>query len=150
MAVFRYKMQNILNIKCKLETQAKMAFAAAAAALAAEEEKLLGLRTRRGQYEEEAKRLRCQRLDIDRINQCQRAIEAMKELIRRQQVSVHIAQRNVETARARLNEVMVERKTYEKLKEHALEAFLQEQASAEGKEIDQLVSYAYQGRMAEV
>lgn len=149
MAVFRYKMQNILDIKYKLESQAKIAFAAAAAALAEEEEKLQLLRQRRMDYEEQAKKLRSDRLDIRRINQCQQAVEAMKELIRKQLVSVHLAQRNLEVVRTRLNEVMRDRKTHEKLRENALEEFKQELAGAEIKEIDQLVSYTYQGKAAE-
>ena len=74
---------------------------------------------------------------------------AMKELIRRQQVSVHVAQRNLEMMRSQLNEVMKDRKTHEKLRENALEEFKHELASQEIKEIDQLVSYTYQGRTAE-
>ena len=149
MARFHYKMQNILNIKYKLESQAKIAFAAAAAALAQEEEKLRLLRVRRMEYEEQARALRTELLDIPRINQCQQAVDAMKELIRRQQVSVHVAQRNLEMMRSQLNEVMKDRKTHEKLRENALEEFKHELASQEIKEIDQLVSYTYQGRTAE-
>ena len=44
MAKFTYKMQNILDIKYKLETQAKTAFSIAAANLNKEEEKLEALR----------------------------------------------------------------------------------------------------------
>lgn len=149
MAGFHYKMQNILNIKYKLESQARIAFATAAAALAEEEEKLRLLRVRRMEYEEQARRLRTEFLDIRRINQCQQAIDAMKELIRKQQISVHVAQRNLEVVRSQLNEVMKDRKTHEKLKENALEEFKHELASQEIKEIDQLVSYTYQGRTAE-
>ena len=149
MAGFHYKMQNILNIKYKLESQAKIAFAAAAAALAQEEEKLRLLRVRRMEYEEKARAPRAGLLDIPRINQCQQAVDAMKELIRRQQVSVHVAQRNLEMMRSQLNEVMKDRKTHEKLRENALEEFKHELASQEIKEIDQLVSYTYQGRTAE-
>ena len=47
MAKFTYRMQNILNIKYKLETQAKTAFSIAAAKLDLEEEKLEGLRHRK-------------------------------------------------------------------------------------------------------
>jgi flagellar FliJ protein len=146
MAGFHYKMQSILDIKYKLETQAKTAFAVAAQALAAEEEILQGLKDRQADYEELNRQLCCQKLDIPRINQCHEAIDTMKELIKRQQVSVHLAQRNLESARANLNAVMKERKTHEKLKENALDEFKQEMEMAESKEIDQLVSYSYQAK----
>ena len=41
MAKFNYKMQNILNIKMRLETQAKTEFSQAAAKAAAEEETMI-------------------------------------------------------------------------------------------------------------
>ena len=50
MAKFLYRMQNILNIKYKLETQAKTEFSLAAAALRREEEKLENLRQRKRAY----------------------------------------------------------------------------------------------------
>ena len=143
MAGFRYKMQNILDIKYKLETQAKTAFSVAASALLQEEEKMRLLKERRDAYEAEAKELVSCSLDIPRINQCRGAIEVMQELIRNQAVAVHIAQRNVEAARARLNEVMMERKTHERLKEKEFEEFKRELEQVESKAIDELVSYSY-------
>ena len=56
MAKFIYRMQNILNIKLRLETQAKTEYAENAARLAAEEEKMHHLASRRQQYENEADR----------------------------------------------------------------------------------------------
>ena len=146
MARFRYKMQNILDIKYKLETQAKTAFSVATANLRTEEEKLQELKDRRAFYEEEAQHLVSSRLEIPKINQCRQAIELMKDAIQNQTVSVHIAQRNVEAARARLNEVMIERKTHEKLKEKAFEEFKHELESEENKAIDELVSYSYRDK----
>ena len=54
MAKFIYRMQNILNIKLRLETQAKTEYAENAARLAAEEEKMHHLASRRQQYENES------------------------------------------------------------------------------------------------
>lgn len=146
MARFRYKMQNILDIKYKLETQAKTAFSAAAARVMQEEEKLEQLRQRRAGYEEEARRLVSERLNVLQIQQNQLAIELMKEAIRNQTVALHIAQRNLEMARMKLNEVMTERKTHEKLKEREFEEFKREIESEESKAIDELVSYSFRGK----
>ena len=146
MARFRYKMQNILDIKYKLETQAKTAFSAAAARVMQEEEKLDQLRQRRAGYEEEARRLVSERLNVLQIQQNQLAIELMKEAIRNQTVALHIAQRNLEMARMKLNEVMTERKTHEKLKEREFEEFKREIESEESKAIDELVSYSFRGK----
>ena len=42
-----------------------------------------------------------------------------------------------------MKEVMIDRKTHEKLREHAFEAFKQEVAYEENKAVDELVSYTY-------
>ena len=73
----------------------------------------------------------------------------MKTMQRSQMMNVHVAEKNVEAARLKLNEVMMERKTHEKLKEQAFEVFKQEMQYAENKEIDELVSYTYHGGMTE-
>ena len=57
MARFRYSMQSILNIKLKMETQAKQAFSSAKARLDTEEEKLEALKERKIQYQERATEL---------------------------------------------------------------------------------------------
>ena len=57
MAKFIYRMQSILDIKMKMETQAKQEFAQAKLALDREEETMERLKKRRQEYEEEAKRL---------------------------------------------------------------------------------------------
>lgn len=143
MARFQYKMQNILNVKYKLESQAKTAFSTASARLLQEEEKLNHLKERKEQYEAQAKQLVSTRLDVLEINRCHAAIETMKGAIRSQTVTVHIAQRNLEAARIKLNEVMTERKTHEKLREKEFEEFKREIESEESKAIDELVSYSY-------
>lgn len=146
MARFQYKMQNILDIKYKLETQAKTAFSAAAEVLRQEEAKLKHLKERRQDYEAQAKRLVSSHLNIREINQCHQAIEIMKDRIRNQTVAVHIAERNLEAARIKLNQVMTERKTHEKLKEKEFEEFKRELESQESKAIDELVSYSYRNK----
>ena len=67
MAKFFYKMQNILDIKLKLETQARNEFAIANAQLAEEEEKLDALERRRQQYENRLAELYTDKLDIQYI-----------------------------------------------------------------------------------
>lgn len=146
MARFQYSMQNILNVKYKLESQAKSAFRAAAVRLMEEEERLEGVKKRQEGYEAEARRLVSSQLDVTEINRCRQAIELMKEAARNQLVVVHIAQRNLEGARARLNEVMMECKTHEKLKDREFEEFKHEIDREESKAIDELVSYSYQGK----
>lgn len=143
MAKFQYRMQSILNIKLKMEEQAKMQFAQAQAKLNEEEAKLQALKDRKSVYEAELKRLLLEKLDLLKIEEMQNAVMRMEEFIVLQQREVDKASRALEREREKLTEVMVERKSHEKLKENAFEQFMQELNSAEGKEIDELTSYTY-------
>lgn len=143
MAKFVYRMQNILDIKNKLETQAKTAYAAASQVLRQEEEKLAGFYQDIQDYQERIRGCKEQTLNIQELKWCHEAIEVKKLQVEQQKIVVSKAERNLELARIRLNEVMVERKTHEKLKEKAFEEFKKELEDAEKKEIDELVSYTY-------
>ena len=143
MAKFTYRMQNILDIKVKMENQAKIAYGIANRKLMEEQEKLREIMMRRAGYERQAKKLVGGTLNVQEIRECRHAIDVMKSMQRTQMMNVHAAEKNAEAARVALNQVMVERKTHEKLKEKAFEEFKQELERAEGKEIDELVSYNY-------
>ena len=143
MAKFIYRMQNILDVKYKLETQAKTSFSIAAANLNKEEEKLAELNLRKLSYEEEARKLVKDRLNFQAIKVNRVAIENMKGAIRSQTLAVHIAQRNLESARKHLQEVMIERKTHEKLKEKAFDEFKKVIEKEESKAVDELVSFTH-------
>ena len=143
MAKFQYRMQSILNIKLKMEEQAKMQFAQAQAKVNEEEAKLLQLKNRKSAYETSLKELLLQKLDLLKIDELQNAIMRMEEYIVDQQREVEKAYRALEKERQKLTEVMIERKSHEKLKENAFEQFLQDLNSAEGKEVDELTSYTY-------
>ena len=143
MAKFVYKMQNILNVKEKLETQAKNAFAVARMKLDEEQAKLEALFIQRKEYEEKYRRLASGTLDILELTECRNAIEYTKNQIKRQLVEVHVAGKNLELAQIRLNEVMKERKIQEKLRENAFDEFLKELSAQEKKEIDELVSFRF-------
>ncbi|MGN0318965.1 MAG: flagellar export protein FliJ [Lachnospira sp.] len=146
MAKFIYKMQNVLNIKERMETQAKTEYAEMTARLRTEEETMRNLIKKLKEYEEEAKRLASNKLDIVEIRRCNDAIRVTKEYINQQAVRVRIAQRNVEIAVDKLNVAMQERKIQEKLKENAFEEFKMELNAQESKEIDEIVSFNYNNR----
>ncbi|MCH5332355.1 MAG: flagellar export protein FliJ [Agathobacter sp.] len=140
---FVYRMQNILNIKQKLETQAQMAFALANQAYMAEQEKLQGYLVRRVGYERRLKELMSGAIDVQSVTNARADLNAMKTIVRRQMMEVHKAELVLEDARRALNEVMQERKVQEKLREKAFDEFKHELAVEEMKEIDELVSYTF-------
>lgn len=143
MAKFIYRMQNILDIKRKLEEQEKINYGLANQKLAEENKKLQDLLVRRAGYDKQMKEYMTGNIDLRQIRQMRHALNTMKTLIRNQIMQVHAAERNVEIVRKRLKDVMVERKTQEKLREHAFEKFKQEMNYEENKAVDELVSYAY-------
>lgn len=143
MAVFRYRMQSILDIKLKMETQAKQEFAQAKLILDREEEKLESLFEQKRFYEKQAAKLLSGKLDLLEIAANKDAILKTEEYIVEQSKRVEKAKQMLEKARDKLREVMQERKVQEALKEKAFEAFLMEEKQQESKEIDQLTSYTY-------
>lgn len=143
MAKFQYKLQSVLDIKEKLESQEKIAFGLAAARLLEEQEALQKLMIQKAGYDKQARKLVEGSINVLEINACRKAIETMKTRIRGQMMNVHNAERQLEVVRNRLNAVMIERKTYEKLREKKFEEFKQELAYEEKKEVDELVSYTY-------
>lgn len=147
MAKFKYRMQSILEVKKKLEEQAKNEFAAARAALNEEEEKLEQLKKRKEAYEEEGRALREDTLNIMDIIENKEALLRMDEFIADQQLNVKRAEDRMEEARLALQTAMQESKTQDKLRERAFEQFMKDENARESKEIDELVSYTY-GRKA--
>ncbi len=143
MAKFQYKLQSVLDIKQKLESQEKIAFGLASAKLLEEQEILQKLMIQKAGYDKQAKKLLEGTIDLLAVNACRKAVETMKTRIRGQMMNVHKAEKQLELVRHRLNEVMIERKTYEKLRERKFEEFKAELAYEEKKEVDELVSFTY-------
>ena len=143
MAKFIYKMQSLLNIKEKLEEQAKTAYGLAKAVLNEEEAKLAGLFARKNQYIEEKRAGMSATLNVHELTQLEHAIKSMEYKIAEQVLVVRQAEKNVMLAQAKLENAMKERKIQEKLKEHALEQFKQEMEAAEQQEINELVTYRF-------
>ncbi|MCI8845000.1 MAG: flagellar export protein FliJ [Lachnospiraceae bacterium] len=143
MAKFIYRMQNILNLKLKLEEQQKMEFAAARKRLDEEEDKLHLLFRRKEGYEEEGRRLREDNLNVQDILDNRNALLQMDDYIAFQRIQVSKAEAKLEEERQKLQEAVQERKIQEKLRENAFEVFVREENARESKEVDELVSYTY-------
>lgn len=141
MSVFRFRMQSILDMKAKLEDQAKIEFAQAQQKLTEEQELLDRIIQRKEEYIVQGIRLRNESIDVQEILDNKSAIEYTQNLEKEQRLAVNVAQKAVDAATKRMMDARAQTRTYEKLKEHAFEEFLQEENRAESKEIDQLNSY---------
>ena len=143
MARFIYKMQNILNIKEKLEEQEKQNFALMRVKLTEEEDKLAALKDRRNAVAEEGKKMREDKINILSIKENTALASFLDEQIKGQSIKVMAAEKNLENARVRMQNAIQERKIHEKLKENAFDEFIKEEGMKEAKEIDELTSYVY-------
>ena len=143
MARFVYRMQNILELTEKLEAQEKINFGIAQQAVNDEQDKLKELLAKRTEYDKLHEDLVKGDIDFLKLKQCEQAITIMKVKIRDQMLELQKAQRNLERARKKLDEVMKDRKTHENLRDKAFEEFKKELAAEESKATDELVSYTY-------
>lgn len=143
MTRFRYRMQSVLNIKLKLETQAKQELGLAWQALNNEEAKLMDLRVRKHEYIKSTRESLTGGLSVREIKENQVAIKIIDDFIEAQVLQVRLAKEGVDRATEKLKQCMVERKAQETLRQKAFEEFLKEENRAEMKEIDQLTSYMY-------
>lgn len=149
MAKFIYRMQSILDIKYKLEEQAKQHYMEVRVRLNDAIDELDALNVRKEAYFKTYRKLLSVKLDVLEIETCKNAILIIDEYIAEQQCKIHQIEQELEQALDAMNEAVKERKIHEKLKENQFEVFLQELNREEIKEIDQLVSYQYNNRDAE-
>lgn len=143
MAKFVYKLQNVLEIKNKMERQAKSVYAEANQKLNREQEKLEHMIIEKKRLEDHYRELATGTLAPIELMEARRAIDFQRDRIKTQLVEIRVAEKNLELARARLSEAVKERKTHEKLRENAFEEFLAELSAEEKKEIDEVVSYRF-------
>ncbi|MDY2790255.1 MAG: flagellar export protein FliJ [Lachnospiraceae bacterium] len=149
MAKFLYSMQNVLNVKYKLEDQAKSAFSQAQMRVNEAKQELLMLTQRRISYEKTKQDLMRDRLDVRKLNECEQAIHTMQYYETEQKKKVAALEAVLDNASRKLKEAMMDRKTHEKLKENEFETFLLDLNAQEKKEIDEVVSFQYNNREEE-
>ena len=143
MAKFIFKMESILSVKTKLEDQAKAEYGIETMKLREEEHKLTLLENRKSGFEQQLFEAVSDRLVILSIKRLEDSVENLKYNIKLQIIVIRKQEERVAQARAKLDNAMKERKTYEKLKEKAFEQFKMEIEAQERKEIDELVSFRF-------
>ena len=143
-------MQNILEMKEKLEEQAKNEYGQANARLILEQENLEKVKKRQEEAEQKLKQVLYEILSVTEIRKREDAVEIIKTYVKQQLLVVKRCEKEVEAAREKLTEAMKERKIFEKLREKAFEEFMKEEGRREQKEVDELMSYKYGTRARNV
>lgn len=136
-------MQNILDIKLKLEETAKQEYSEARMRLSAEEEKLALLEERKASYYREYQEALQGNLDFLKIEECKYSLDVMGDMIIKQNDVIKQRSKELELVRQKLNQVMQERKMHEKLKEKQFDTFKQELNAQENKETDEVAGYQF-------
>lgn len=143
MKKFEYQLEEVLNVKCKLENVAKAEFGIANRLYNDEIDKLNYLYGRKDYYEDELRGIFNENFNVLDVKDTQNSIEKMKYRIAKQKEEVIKKKNDLEIAREKLKEAMLERKTHEKLKEQAFEEYLQEMKKEEEGVVDELISFKY-------
>jgi len=143
MTKFTYRLDGVLEMKRKLEKQAEMGFAAIKARLNAEEDKLDLLIVKQQDCEEALQKSMLDLLDFRKIRLQHDAVDYAKDSVEKQKLSIKRIQKQVDLAAAKLNSLMQERKSMEKLRENEFEEYLKEYNAEMSKEVDELISYKH-------
>lgn len=143
MTKFTYRLDGVLEIKIKLEKQAKMEFATAKARLNSEEDRLEEYAAALDEAEETLRRMMLDMLDIRKIRNQHAAIDFAAERVENQKLAVKRAAKQVDLAAAKLNTIMQERKSMEKLRKREFDEYMKDYNAELSKEVDELVSYKY-------
>ena len=150
MARFVYKMQSILNIKQKIESQTRMEFSMAQTELNKQLDILDEYIRRKQQYLQEAEDLRTEEsLKLQDILDNQYATAQMDSMIRQQAKVVEEYEAKAEQVRIKLARNIQERKMQETLRDRAFAEYLEEEKQEEFKENDQRTSFTYGQRQKE-
>lgn len=141
MAAFRFSLMTLLKIKEQFEQNAEnelglavQAHEHAKAALAAAVQDIADM-------SEEFRASLTGRIEHGRIEAIRRWLDTLELRRAARERDVLKAAGEVEAARAKLVELMKERKVLEKLKEKEFQRFMAEEAASEQKQIDELVTY---------
>lgn len=143
MAKFIFNMQGLLNIKEKLEEQAKTEYGKALNKLEEEKNILLNLENEKQQNILNFKQSIDKGVKPNYINSINQYLHILDKKIEQQAVNVDNAKQFAEEKRVALLESMKQRKVFEALKEKAKENYFKEELKNEQKIIDEIVSYKY-------
>jgi len=141
MAKFAFRLQPILGLKEKIEDLKRNEFGKAVVQLAAERQKKAEMEQLKSDTITGFRTSITQDINPNDIRQHNVFIDRLKQMIERQVQVIIRAEAYVEEKRVELIEAMREKKMLETLKEHRFEEYLEEEKRAEGKMVDELVSY---------
>ncbi len=126
-----------------METQAKQEFTAAAGRFDTQQKLLDSMYKRKEDLQNSAQDVLTGSLNRRAIEEHQQTIIYLDGQIEQQTNVVKRVELEMEKARLKMNDAVMERKTYDKLREKAFEEFVEDELKSESKAVDELTSYTY-------
>jgi len=142
MAKFDFRLQVLLNVKRQLEKSIKNELGAAIRELENQKAILREIQLEIASQENEYRRDGVRKIKLSKLKQRLEYLRAMYEKEDLQQQRVNEEIENVDKIRARLIEIMKEKKLLEKLREKEFSEFKKEQDRIERVHVDELAGYA--------
>jgi flagellar FliJ protein len=143
MARFNYRLQTILNVKKQMEDKAKNELASNIQVLNKEQQKLQDIVQGRDSCYRRVVQESKEGLDVQRLIQYSRYLNAMNIQLNSQYESVNRASMNVDIHREKLVSVAKEKKMLETLKDKKMQEHKYNELKEEEKRVDEVVSYKY-------
>ncbi len=140
---FKFRLDSLLNVKEKLEQQAKIAYGEEVSKLNNEKKKLDDLYINKEENTQKQRESFTGVIDIFSFEQYRNYATKLDEMILNQIQAIKVQEIKTEEAREKLAEIVKERKALEKLKEKELEQYKKDVQLAEDKLVDELVTYKF-------
>ena len=143
MAKFSFNLQSVLNIKVKMEEQKKIELGNANKELFNEKEILRKLTYEKTKFVKEFYDKNNNVVKAKDLLSLNVAIKYYNDEIVEQKIRIEKAEKKVEIKREELKKAVIEKKTFESLKEKALLDFMENLKKDENMIVDEIVSYKY-------
>ncbi|TCT16423.1 flagellar FliJ protein [Natranaerovirga pectinivora] len=143
MSKFKYKFQNILEIKHKIEDQKKLSYFNAVQAHSSQLDELYRMYDKKDDYENNLKTNVKRVVTAKNLRDYYNGLERIVEFCKEEESKLAELEQKLEITRIDMNTAVIDRKTYEKLKEKDFERFLEDEKLKENKIVDELISYKY-------
>lgn len=146
---FKFRLQNLLDLKESIEKQKKEEFGNAMFVLNREEDILQAMIKEKISAIERREKDK-ENLKIERVRQYTLYIEMISQKIKNQEIKVEELRIVAEEKKEIMLEAIKETKSFEKLKEHDYEVFLEEEKKIEEKLNDSIVTFNTMKQLSEV
>ena len=144
MAKFIFPMEQLLNIKRKMEKQKQMEYAKALQELSAAEQRLQVLITVQKEEIVYYQSYLCSgTINPNEMKRLHVALQYYRHQVALQEAAVEKGKQQVQLAIEAVRKALQERKTYELLREKEYESYLEEEKLQGLKTVDEIVSYKY-------